>query len=918
MKRQAELPGFLHWALSRRIISRDTSWDANILPRSDPPIPVRIFNARWRAATRKLKPSLLLELALGFWVILLIALPVLVLRHLPLSVLSQIQIEVHGHQLIESFCGFVAMVIAGMLLSLSLKRRDLSILLFGLGFLGMGAFDILHALSDPLHDTATFVLYHTISSLVGGVFILAGILTRMAGERSEGLSRADLTTALSGVVLVVAIAALYRLYIPRLIPEGAGYFSFSSATHLLHYLAGLSYALAAVAFYRYFRQHRQVLILVVASLLVLFAQSAYLFSFSTMWDMAWWMWHGAKVVFYLGIMVTVSVSYLVALHTIDKSRRHLARANQRLQRSQAAIRLVNEELKIRNRMAQEAMTSLNLDNALDAVFKALHRLLGCSGCELILRIPEDEVDEFDCRGARLSSRWPVHAHTASVACGGGVCDPEKGCGNRATHCGSQIAPEAASVCLALAANGQEIGHLRLLVDDPEQAGHSMDQLQALAGEAGTIIHNALLNHHWLEANEFRSALLRVSVLLTSTLDLGRVLESVCSESAALLESDGALVWLPDKETADFTLVAKWFADNEARNLTELAEWCRDGKLCSRLLQNIQGLHRPRAILWQTDEPSVPLVRPPDCPWQALALFPLVDGDSLIGVMVMVRKQQVRYSAATLAKGELLAGQVRIAINNARSYERLAEANLQLKLAEEQKIHSERMAVLGQMAASVAHEVRNPLSAIANCLAVLRTENSSHQAALSIIDGEVERLTTLTSNFLTFGKPNASRRRLVFLEGVLGKVCAALERHVQEEGLAIQVETRVSGKLHPIMFDPDGLETVLWNLLLNAAQSIHGSGRILVTLRQRDHRFLLAVSDTGKGIPAEIRGRIFEPFYSQRSHGAGLGLAIVQRFVQEWGGRIRVRTEPGKGTHFLLWLPEPESESLGGQALVHAV
>jgi hypothetical protein len=226
-----------------------------------------------------------------------------------------------------------------------------------------------------------------------------------------------------------------------------------------------------------------------------------------------------------------------------------------------------------------------------------------------------------------------------------------------------------------------------------------------------------------------------------------------------------------------------------------------------------------------------------------------------------------------------------------------------------------MAVMGQMAASVAHEVGNPLSAINNCLAVLRpdvSKSARSSAALEIIQGEVERLTNLTSNFLSFGKPRASVNKPIVLEQVVKKTCALLERHISQEGLSIQLTLNIQPVSSLLVFDADGLETVLWNLLLNATQSIHGPGRIEVALRRYPGHFLVVVADSGKGIALENQARIFEPFYSQRSLGAGLGLAIVQRLVREWGGGIRLRSRVGQGTAFFLRVPARIEETFVGR------
>ena len=857
-----------------------------------------------RAVGARLALVSLPEIGVFVWLLLLVAAPVLIFSRAPLTFQQHVFVEPQSHLLIEAFCGLTALTIAGMILSTCLKRHDPSMILFGLGFLVMGVFDMLHAWTDPDTQQAGFVLYHTLSTFLGGAFIFAGVAVRVVVERNHGFSRADLATVMVGMAVVVLVAALYLYFIPSLFPDYASNFRFSTVIHATHYLAGLFYALAAIAFYRYFREHHQILALLVFSLLVVFAQSAYLFSFSSMWNLAWWMWHGVKLLFYLGIMLSVFVGFLLALRTIETSRYSLAQVNRRLKLSKQEIRHVNQELEIRNRMVQEAMRSLELDHTLDVVSRAIHQLLGFISCELILRIPEDEVDEFDRRALHLSSRWPVRALRAESACYTAICHTLHATKD-VFECGHRDESGRLSLCLSLTANGQEVGRLRLRAGSPGVEKQDLSGLQALAVEVGAIVHNALLYHQWLDANDFRLALLRVSTMLTSTLELDRVLEAVCKESAALLESDGAMVWLPSSEDGAFHLAAKWFAQPDQPVSDELEVWCGNGKLCSTLLQGISGRYQPLGILWNDASQTTPFTRPSGCPWEALALFPLLDGENLIGVMMLARKAHVRFSAVTLDKGELLAGQVRIAINNARSYKQLAEFNQQLKLAEADKIRSERMAVMGQLAASVAHEVRNPLSAINNCLAVLRadsSENSRSRAALEIIQDEVERLTNLTSNFLSFGKPRASVSKPIVLEQLVKKVCGLLERHISQEELSIQVGLTIQPTSSLLLFDADGLETVLWNLLLNASQSIQGPGRIDVALRLYPGYFLLAVMDSGKGIAREDQARIFEPFYSQRSLGAGLGLAIVLRLVREWGGRIRLRSRMGQGTAFFLRVP----------------
>lgn len=837
----------------------------------------------------------------GLWVLALLAAPVGVFKYLPLHVQQQLFVEPHTHLLIESFCGLTALTVGGMLLAVCVKRFVPSLMLFALGFLLMGVFDVLHAVSDPESERAHFVLYHTLSTVLGALFIVSGVVAHLLRQPHGGLSREDGATLLIGLAAAILVAFLYRYSIPSLFPGRQENFRFASFVHIAHYLAGLLYMVSALAFYRYYRTHRQVLALVVASLLIVFAQSAYLFSFSSLWNLSWWMWHGAKLLFYLGTMLALSVGFLRALYAIENSRRVLTDVNQRLEQSQVAISRVNRELEIRNGMVQESMRDPSLGNAMDAVSGAIRQMLGLTGCELFLRVPGDAADEFDRRMRRMNWRWPVRALRQD--CSDFLC-PSGRADSPLFECTGDAERER-SLCLSLSANGEEVGQLRLRKEPGAVPDHSDEALRAMGSEIGVIIHNALLYQQKLEATEFRAALLKISAMLISTLDLDRVLDAVCKESAALFEADGALVWLPRGDSSDFFLASRWFAGTDQDISAEVANWCSNGEECARVLQGISGRYTPLGILWRDQATGCPISHPSGCPWESLALFPLLDGPNLVGVMVLTRKESVRFSRATLEKGELLAGQVRIAINNARSYARLSEFNRQLQAAEENKIRSERMAVMGQMAASVAHEVRNPLAAINNCLAVLRPDvghQARSRAALEIIQDEVERLSNLTTNFLSFGKPRAPVSKPMVLERVVRKVCERLERHIEQERLSIRLVVTSEQAPSLLLFDVDGLETVLWNLLLNASQAIQGPGRIDVILRRYPGCFMLAVADTGKGISRDARKRIFEPFFSQSPSGAGLGLAIVQRLVMEWGGCMRVHSAENRGTTFFLRVP----------------
>jgi len=840
-----------------------------------------------------------LEVGLGIWVALLVVFPVIVFRNIGPETINTLYIEPKAHWLVEGFCGFVAGLIACLIAAVALRRRERALWLFASAFLAMSILDTLHAFTNPVGAREVFVAYHTSSTLAGGILITLGLMQQVMSAYRLTLN--DVKWIAFGLLLMFGVAMLYRAVLPGFmaVHEPLEIYRFSASTHFIHGLSALLYSISALLLYKLYRATGQVLMLVVASFLVLFAQSALLFGFSNMWDFPWWLWHGVKVLFYLGILVSLAIGFLLALDATQRSHAIIMRANLRIKRSQRTIRKANRELHTRNRMVLEAIGALDIPHALNVVGHAVSEQVGFGVYELVLLVPEDRVAELARSPRFAGTRHPIRVEAEPAPAAAPRGHPAD-----LLWSGADAAGGANWICLDLVAHGNRFGYLKFSGVESAALAASRAELSALASEAGPIIYNALLYLDWQQEGDFRAALLRVSTMLTSTLDLNAVLAAVCRESAALLEADGAAVWLPNQAGGAFSVAARWFKEKRNGPSEQAEAWCKDGKLCAHLLAEINGQYQPRA--WVIG-PNGAMAEPGSHPLrdQAIALFPLVDEETLIGVMMLMREELVPFSRMTLSKGELLAGQVRIAISNASSYRKVAEINQQLLLAEATKIRNERLAALGQMAASVAHEVRNPLSAIANCVSVLKADCSSNgkaRTALEIIEDEVFRLDKLTRDFLTFGKPRPASRYPVAVDALLHKVCSTLEHHIAREGMTIDVEVAVRNGGCVLMLDADALEMVLWNLLLNAAQAISVRGRIKVTLTIRPRHLFCAVADTGKGILIEERQRIFEPFYSQRSHGAGLGLAIVQRFVQDWRGRIRIMSVPGRGTTFLLMIP----------------
>lgn len=807
-----------------------------------------------------------------------------------------------AHASLETFCGITALLIAGLLFVLARQYRELPLWLFGLAFAVMGALDLGHALTPPAMQLQRFVHLHTWSTIFGGTLIVlgAGAYVMTGGTVPERRRMLTQTVVLSAIVLAVGSAALLTEGWQR--PPGE---DFSLRALRSHELAAALYVVASVAGFVYYRVKRQLFALVVAALLLLFAESAYLFRFSFLWDLTWWTWHAVKAVFYLGILVAIAGGLVIALRAVERSRAAVSAAHAALEESHSAKEVINRELHIRNRMANEAINCLDLNCATRVIANALANFIDVEGYDLVLKVPADEVAELQRKLGRQRLDWRVQAVPQDRPLPRGMCD-------------------GGGFCLQLRANDREFGVLAPRLKRGCEASLPDDLLADLAAEIGPILYSALAEAERNEATHFRSGMLRVSAMLGSTLELSDVLERVCHESAELLDSDAAMVFLREGSPG-FTIASRCILTQpiEVRESGRPA-WA-DSPDGQRLLAELRRTRRPVALLHTGG--GRPALRFADaaCDWGAAAVFPLFVDETLKGLMVILRKTSVAFSNATLEQGILLADSVRVAVNNARSYQALREANRQLKAAEAGKLRAERLAVLGQMAATVAHEVRNPLGAIENCAAVLRGSVSGKRnalEALEIVEDEVQRLERLTRNFLNIGR---SRRPVPpSIERVdLGQLVEAavkrVRRHIAHEGLDVKLHVQVRGTDGPVRVESDGLHEVIWNLVLNATQVLGGTGVVLISVRVRPRHICLLVQDDGPGIPSEERVQIFEPFWSKRSQGAGLGLVVVREMVMTWSGRLRVLSRPGQGTCFAILIPRGErSEAASRQGATEEV
>lgn len=246
-------------------------------------------------------------------------------------------------------------------------------------------------------------------------------------------------------------------------------------------------------------------------------------------------------------------------------------------------------------------------------------------------------------------------------------------------------------------------------------------------------------------------------------------------------------------------------------------------------------------------------------------------------------------------------------------EQLSEANRQLQEAQAAMRRSDRLAALGQLSAGLAHELRNPLGTVKASAEMLaksvEANNDVAREMAGFISSEVDRTNALVTRFLDFARPLAVRLGTTDLAQVIDEAVAEVGQHVPPLNVAIY--KNYSPDIPPFLLDHQLIERVIYNLLLNAAQASPPGGSITVKTRQLDGTVEVAVIDRGSGIDPKHIENIFNPFFTTKSAGVGLGLAIVSKIVDEHQGKITVESESGTGTVFRVFLPFRESKGKDG-------
>ena len=403
-----------------------------------------------------------------------------------------------------------------------------------------------------------------------------------------------------------------------------------------------------------------------------------------------------------------------------------------------------------------------------------------------------------------------------------------------------------------------------------------------------------------------------------TLNLDETLELILQGVAKGIGFDRVRLYLLDEEKKQlFCKVAVGMEREKIQNLS--LPYDREDNMVSRAIME----RRPFIVEDASRDPRVNLDLISFLDAKSLAVVPLLSRDKVLGGIAADNLiSQTLITEKKLQSLMIFAHQAALALENALMYEelkafsnqleeRVRKASARLEETQRQLFQSEKLAALGKLSAGIAHEIRNPLTSIKILIHSLVDEmatDASREKDLAVIETEIARVNKIIKQFLDFARPRPPSLEPMDIRTVLEETLALLNHEMEAQGISL--EQNYVSDLPPVPMDREQMKQVFLNLMLNATQAMDREGELIISAELKpnpaggkNRPFLeIAIRDTGPGMPEDIKSKIFEPFFSTKEEGIGLGLPIAQRIVEEHRGEIRVESNPGEGTTFYITLP----------------
>ncbi len=403
-----------------------------------------------------------------------------------------------------------------------------------------------------------------------------------------------------------------------------------------------------------------------------------------------------------------------------------------------------------------------------------------------------------------------------------------------------------------------------------------------------------------QRNRELAILTEVSRTIISSLDLEEVLKAAVEGVREILPTAAGVLVLMDEETGDMTFYKDVAGSHPLMGHPLPTE--------RSIIRHVVTTGQPYLT---NNAPQDPLFSPLVDGWglqtRAILCVPLLVREQVIGALELADKVGGPFTETDRDLLQMLAGSVAVAVENAQLYAEVNDYARALERSHAQLIQAEKMAAIGRLAASIAHEINNPLQAIHNTIHLAMTDRLPAEKRgeyLGMAQKEVERLIEIVQRMLEFYRPSKGGVVRVDLNHLLQDALAIADKRLQHGH--VRVFARFAENLPPVLGIPDQLTQVFLNIIINAVEAMPDGGDLRVgTLLAKDQRsVLVAFHDSGPGLTADQIAHIFEPFYTTKPSGTGLGLAISYGIIERHGGTIEVSSQPGQGATFVVRLPVP--------------
>jgi signal transduction histidine kinase len=423
----------------------------------------------------------------------------------------------------------------------------------------------------------------------------------------------------------------------------------------------------------------------------------------------------------------------------------------------------------------------------------------------------------------------------------------------------------------------------------------LELLMALAHQSARVIHNAQLHAQIKQKALELESLFSVGQAIVSSLDLSEVLERITQKAVDLMEVKLCSLMLLDDTGEELAIRAVHGASESYIRKPNL-------KVADSLLGRVVREKIPLTVEDVRKSPEFKYARlASEEGWVSLLSVPMIFQDRVVGLLNVYTARPHHFSNEEVELLTALASQSAIAIENARLYESV--------VATEEKIRqSERLLILGEIAAEVAHEVRNPLTVIRMLIHSLHedfADDDPRKQATQVIEQKIAQMGRMVDQILQITRQSEPDFQPLDIHEVLEDTLTLTRHRLARQ--KVEVSKNYGRNLPMIHGDRAQLEQALLNLVLNAAQAMPDGGCLTIRTGHKRRRgkegvLWIALEDTGMGVPKQMLQEIFQPFFSARPGGIGLGLSVVQRVIKQHQGSISVKSEVGEGSCFTLNLP----------------